>query len=328
MRTTVSYEFLSQKIAEYLLMTYPGTDVSPALSVLPHTQKGLDLNPLFASPTFRPAGNGGALQLFAQLHIPLVHGWLVDPSSLEYPVLKRVGDYDSAMMLIAEVDHLTRGKFVVDDDAIPDRRPESTGVRRMWTKEERAKIDDAVVVKRFVDSTSGHMTYHGLFHLAATLKPGSLVALFVNSHVSVLYKPRDSQGSALYTLATDQVFLKESSIVWERLEDIDGGSSTFVDAKFVESVPVGGDWAGDTVEGVLKRTEVVQVGVVDTADYALAEKLQAEEQKHYEQEQEKRRLRNALFAAQKELLEKWEEEEREKMEKMERKKFKRDYVAM
>ncbi|KAF8149071.1 hypothetical protein B0H34DRAFT_668018 [Crassisporium funariophilum] len=321
-RTTVSYMFLSQLIAEYLLNAYPGTDVSPPLSILPSTQKGLDLNPLFTSPTsFRPAGNGGSLQLFAQLHIPLVHGWLVDPSSPEYPVLKRVGDYDSAVMLIAEVDHLARGKFVVDDNAIPDTRSESTGVRRTWTKEERAKIEDAVVVKPFLDSTSGQMTYHGLFHLAATLKPGSLVALFVNSHVSVLYKSRDSQESALYTLATDQVFLNESSIVWERLEDIDGGSSTFVDAKFVKSVPVGGDWAGDTVIGVLKRTEVVHVGEVDMVVHALARELQAEEQK----QQDQRRRRKAILAEQKRLLEK---SEKEKKEKMERKKLKGDHVTM
>lgn len=37
-RETASYEFLSQLVAEYLLVNAPGVDVSAALSVLPYTQ--------------------------------------------------------------------------------------------------------------------------------------------------------------------------------------------------------------------------------------------------------------------------------------------------
>ena len=66
-RTTVSYEFLSQLVAEYLLKNSPDVDVSAALSIMPHTQsklrrlsversltshfaEGMDLNPLFTPP--------------------------------------------------------------------------------------------------------------------------------------------------------------------------------------------------------------------------------------------------------------------------------------
>jgi ubiquitin carboxyl-terminal hydrolase MINDY-1/2 len=90
-----------------------------------------------------------------------------------------------------------------------------------------------------------------LFALAAELKPGALVALFRNSHLSVLYKSPNPEDSALYTLATDHVFLREPSIVWERLEDVDGGWSAFVDSQFIRSTPVGGDYAGETVQSTL-----------------------------------------------------------------------------
>lgn len=43
---------------------------------------------------------------------------------------------------------------------------------------------------------------------------------------------------------TDQVFLHEPSVVWEKLEDVDQGAAEFVDAEFRRSVPMGGDWAG------------------------------------------------------------------------------------
>ena len=75
----------------------------------------MDLNPVFTSPTaFRPAGaGGGELKLFQQVGIKLVHGWLVDPDSQESQALERAPDYDTAASLIAEVDHLTNGRFVL-----------------------------------------------------------------------------------------------------------------------------------------------------------------------------------------------------------------------
>jgi hypothetical protein len=117
------------------------------------------------------------------------------------------------------------------------------------------------------------MTYHGLFTLASMVKPGELVALFRNSHLSVLHKPRpvhaqsgedtsdaiepdvSDEHAALYTLVTDHVFYNEPSVVWERIEDLDGGSSTFVDADFVRSTPAGGDFAGHTAESALAAME-------------------------------------------------------------------------
>lgn len=43
--------------------------------------------------------------------------------------------------------------------------------------------------------------------------------------------------------------------MWERLEDVDGGSSTFVDSDFVKSSPAGGDFAGQTAEEALRAAE-------------------------------------------------------------------------
>lgn len=129
----------------------------------------------------------------------------------------------------------------------------------------------ALVIRRFLDTTSSQLTYFGLFHLAATLAPGSLVALFRNSHLSVLYKSEE-EDAALYTLVTDQVFLQEPSVVWERLEDVDGGWSTFVDSDFVRSTPVGGDFSGQTAEEALRAAELEAgyfLGTVDPTEYVV-----------------------------------------------------------
>ena len=113
----------------------------------------------------------------------------------------------------------------------------------------------AITIRQFLDTTRSQLTYHGLFHLASSLSPGALVALFRNSHLSVLYKSPNPDDSALYSLVTDQSFLTEPSVVWERVEDVDGGASMFVDSEFVKSSPAGGDYAGHTGESALAALE-------------------------------------------------------------------------
>jgi len=261
----------------------------------------MDLNPLFTmSTSFRPAGAGGELKLFEQVGISLVHGWLVDPEGPEGKTFEKFQDYDSAVSLIAEVDHLTHGRFVIDEDSPDPHSPTSPATN--WTESEKTMIEDATIVRRFLDNTKSQLTYHGLFHLATTLAPGSLVALFRNSHLSVLYKSKDDEP-ALYTLVTDQVFLQEPSVVWERLEDIDGGWSTFVDSEFVRASPAGGDFAGQSAEDTLRASERLQNqhnGAVDPVDQALAMQMQAEEehiarreQEAYIREQERRQREEA-----------------------------------
>ena len=178
----------------------------------------------------------------------------------------------------------------------------------------------ATIVRRFLDNTQSQLTYHGLFHLATTLAPGSLVALFRSSHLSVLYKSKGDEP-ALYTLVTDQVFLQEPSVVWECLEDIDGGWSTFVDSEFIRASPAGGDFAGQTAEDALRAEEMLQHQYNDTVDpvewflfsivltsfsnlsfisEALAQQMQAEEEnlarreQEYAREQQERRERETV----------------------------------
>ncbi|KAJ3739751.1 hypothetical protein DFH05DRAFT_1453255 [Lentinula detonsa] len=324
-RKTVSYEFLSQLLAEHLLMTCPDVDISAALEIMPCTQKGMDLNPLFTgAKSFRPNGIGGELKLFEQVGIDLVHGWLVDPESPEAEAISQTEDYDSAVMLIAEADHITKGRFVVDDSDI-DIPQAGSSRSPVYSDEERAKIENATSIRRFLDNTQSQLTYHGLFHLASTTKPGSLMALFRNLHLSVLYKRDTPDDSSLYSLVTDYVFSNEPSIVWERIEDVQGSMSTFVDSSFVKSSPAGGDFAGETAEDALRAAEREQGEFYpsDPADLALAQQLQAEEQEHARQERE-------WYAREKERrrLEEIQRQQEKEDQKRRGKKEKKDCIIM
>lgn len=217
---------------------------------------GLDLNPLFTgASTFRPTGDGAALDLFKQARIDLVHGWLCDPDSAEYKALLNTQDYDSSMDLIAEADSLTNGQLVAVSEWPGEEINHNPVINAKLKPEEQTKVENgvcdlicffilpiillkAIAVRRFLDTTQSQLTYYGLFNLSSSLQPGDVVALFRNSHLGVLYKPH-GQDTGLYTLVTDHTFTQEESVVWEKLDDIEG-SSQFVDAEFKEAVPVGG----------------------------------------------------------------------------------------
>lgn len=72
-----------------------------------------------------------------------MHGWLVDPSSPEYEVLSRTEDYDTSVNLLVEVDHLTKGQFVVSENEPsssqgPSRRQSTYNL----SPEEQKKVED------------------------------------------------------------------------------------------------------------------------------------------------------------------------------------------
>lgn len=107
-------------------------------------------------------------------------------------------------------------------------------------------LSTAHLIRKFLTSSQTQLTYHGLFLLSSSLAPGSLSALFRNSHLSVLYRrpslPSSSNGPQLFTLVTDESFAGEQEVVWESLEDVEGGMSEFFDSALRRSSPRGGDW--------------------------------------------------------------------------------------
>ncbi|EJD49038.1 DUF544-domain-containing protein [Auricularia subglabra TFB-10046 SS5] len=268
-RTSVSYEYLSALLADALVTEQTDPALSAALSTLPNTQRGMDLNPQFtAVDAFRPAGDGGELKLFELAGVQLYHGWLVDPDGQEYEVISRVQDYDNAVNQIVEADYMSQGRVV---DASGDGG-EFDHLESM-SPEQKQKLHDALTIRHFLDTTSSQLTYHGLFTLHSTIPHDTLAALFRNSHLSVLYK----RGDALYALVTDHVFANEPSVVWERLEDVEGGASSFYDATFHPAAPAGGDFAGATAEAALRAIEERHEDEASRADRELAIQLQREE---------------------------------------------------
>ncbi|BGP14246.1 hypothetical protein JCM10213_005863 [Rhodosporidiobolus nylandii] len=332
--TSVTYSTLSALLADYFLslspLPSPSTTSPPssssavaqplsldaALSILPSTRHGLTLNPCFDSvSSFAPpasssssssstsSSSAGELSLFALARVPLLHGWLADPSpsSEEAAVLAPksqggCGDYDTALEWLvagAEVAGPLGLRLEEREGEVPDEELVREVERREgWGEGEREKVRKAAIIDKFLTSTSTQLSYTGLFSLSSSplLPPSALAALFRNSHLSVLYRrpalpPSASPSSStpgaapeLFTLVTDSAFAHEAEVVWESLGDTDGEASEFYDAGLRRSSTRGGDFAGAGArvrEESRRRAEME--GAAEGADLALAQQLQAEE---------------------------------------------------
>ncbi len=136
--------------------------------------------------------------------------------------------------------------------------------------------------------------------LAQEIPAGQPVALFRNSHLSVLYKRLPHEGidaaaggaaqppPTLFTLATDASFLMEDEIVWESLVDIDGASSEFYDGKFHKSTMRQGDYVGRDADGLGGSGPGAGFQQNEDADYALAMQIYHNDQDRLERHQRRR----------------------------------------
>eukprot|EP00730_Choanoeca_flexa_P003366 TRINITY_DN11383_c0_g1_i12.p1 TRINITY_DN11383_c0_g1~~TRINITY_DN11383_c0_g1_i12.p1 ORF type:complete len:489 (+),score=108.60 TRINITY_DN11383_c0_g1_i12:172-1638(+) len=163
------------------------------LDIFPRLLQGLDVNLKFDSTDsfeFTPE-----LAVFDLFHIPLRHGWLVDPQETEVYSILCDKSYNQAVCLIAE-----------------QREGEDPGA--------------ALQSQQWLETNRTQLSYHGLSELNATVAENALNVFFRNNHFNVIYK---HQGQLLL-LVTDQAFAG-SAVVWETLDNVENDGQ-FLDAKF------------------------------------------------------------------------------------------------
>ncbi|KAJ1603632.1 hypothetical protein NDA14_004129 [Ustilago hordei] len=324
-RPVVSYTYLSGLLAEHLLTKgAEGEEFQAALSILPRTQYGLDVDVGFDSIrsfAAAPGNNGGAgeLALFRLCGVELVHGWLPDPADGEtFGAVQTAGSYNKAVDIVVRGDEVANGAVVKDRGVgvlaatLSSEAAVSNGKapqRNGWSDEQRATVRHALALQSFLDTQSTQLTYHGLFVLAQELPAGQPVALFRNSHLSALYKRLPHEGvdaatgegtsanapPTLFTLATDSSFLMEDEIVWESLVDVDGASSEFYDGKFKKSTMRQGDYVGREADGLDGAGGRMQN---EDADYALAMQIYQNDQERLQRHEQRRRDRRSTSARQ------------------------------
>jgi hypothetical protein len=159
----VSYNYLSQLIADYLLRrlsalppSSSSLDLAAVLEILPTTRYGLTLNPRFGSiDGFKPSSstndeNGtedelnktGELALFALAGVDLRHGWVASPDEGELfdLLVEKCGDYDEAVMMMIKGNEIAGD--VIDDNRNDEEMIKAVERRSRWTKNEEKIVQE------------------------------------------------------------------------------------------------------------------------------------------------------------------------------------------
>ncbi|KAJ9114010.1 hypothetical protein QFC22_005830 [Naganishia vaughanmartiniae] len=263
----ITYGALATLIADFLVTRPPpppqepnndgGLTLEAALNILPTTVRGLNVNVGFDEITSFQAteeGSSDELALFAMAGVELVHGWIADKAAgEEWAALQRV----------------SQGAAGGEEKKVPTY----DGVQEAIIKGldgQGQNSSDAATLQQFLQSTATQLTFPGLFALNA-LEPGSVVAFFRNSHLSVLYRrhnppvtatdsmqpaaEQEPSSPTLFQLVTDQSFAAEPEITWESIVDIDGAGTTYYNSEFYPAGGAGGDYSGMSAGEVVRRDE-------------------------------------------------------------------------
>lgn len=85
------------------------------------------------------------------------------------------------------------------------------------------------LINNFLENNRSQLTFYGLFCLQEGLKERELCVFFRNNHFSTMFK---FEGE-LYLLATDQGYMNQPNLVWEKLNEVNG-DTLFMTSSFKE----------------------------------------------------------------------------------------------
>uniref|UniRef100_A0A1J3FYL5 Protein FAM63A n=1 Tax=Noccaea caerulescens TaxID=107243 RepID=A0A1J3FYL5_NOCCA len=139
------------------------------------------------------------------------------------------------------------------------------------------------LIRSFMKNSASQLTFCGLFRLQEGLKERELCVFFRNNHFCTMFK----YEGELYLLATDQGYLNQPDLVWEKLNEVNGDTafmtSTFKDFK-IDSNTTGasGTWdeqnaVTNTADYLASINNVPDTGMEVNSDLQLAIALQQQE---------------------------------------------------
>lgn len=85
------------------------------------------------------------------------------------------------------------------------------------------------LIRNFLEMSASQLTIYGLFCLQEGLKERELCVFFRNNHFNTMFK----FNGELYLLATDQGYINQPDLVWEKLNEVNG-DTVFMTGNFTE----------------------------------------------------------------------------------------------
>lgn len=108
------------------------------------------------------------------------------------------------------------------------------------------------LIKNFLEGTANQLTIYGLFCLQEGLKERELCVFFRNNHFSTMFK----FNGELYLLVTDQGYMNQPDLVWEKLNEVNG-----------DTVFMTGNFTQFNADDQVNESWNEQTAITSTADY-------------------------------------------------------------
>uniref|UniRef100_A0A7N0UQG4 MINDY deubiquitinase domain-containing protein n=1 Tax=Kalanchoe fedtschenkoi TaxID=63787 RepID=A0A7N0UQG4_KALFE len=149
------------------------------------------------------------------------------------------------------------------------------------------------LVQNFLKTNASQLTISGLFALQEGLKERELCVFFRNNHFNTMFK----YDGELYLLATDQGYINQPDLVWEKLNEVNGNTvfmtSCFKDFKLGSHIH-SETWneqnaMASTADYLVNMDNAAKAGSNFSSDLQLAIALQQQE---FEQQQQPQRHSN------------------------------------
>ncbi|KAF9689407.1 hypothetical protein SADUNF_Sadunf01G0089100 [Salix dunnii] len=166
-----------------------------------------------ASPVLESDSSGGRTK---NIDAPATFTSSVDGSEPIYEGEERI--LDTGTSNYEEREPLYEGEVVLAEQA--DRT-----VRSM----DEITPQQGELIGNFLKNSASQLTFYGLFCLQDGLKERELCVFFRNNHFSTMFK----YDGELYLLATDQGYINQPDLVWEKLNEVNG-DTLFMTGNFKE----------------------------------------------------------------------------------------------
>nr|XP_043612926.1 ubiquitin carboxyl-terminal hydrolase MINDY-1 isoform X2 [Erigeron canadensis] len=152
------------------------------------------------------------------------------------------------------------------------------------------------LIRSFLKNSASQLTIYGLFSLQEGIKERELCVFFRNNHFNTMFK---FEGE-LYILATDQGYINQPDLVWEKLNEVNG-DTVYMTGSFKEfnadNTPETPSWdeqnaLANTAEYLSSIDNASQVNTGFNSDLQLAIALQQQEFEQQQQQQPSQQQHN------------------------------------
>ncbi|KAI3453639.1 hypothetical protein Pfo_010302 [Paulownia fortunei] len=163
---------------------------------------------------------------------------------------------------------------------------------------DRISVKQGELIRNFMKNSASQLSVYGLFCLQDKVKERELCVFFRNNHFNTMFKYEDE----LYILATDQGYINQPDLVWEKLNEVNG-DTLYMTGNFKEfkmDDHSNGTWdeqnaMASTADYLASIDSVAQSHSSFNSDLQLAIALQQQEfeQQQQQQQQQQQPQRNS-----------------------------------